>query len=166
MADRAARPRPSRTIPAHLSAPLLAWLRGQHDDGRPRTHRDAVGWMAEAHGVKVSRQAVTRVVASHAERADAIVTQALREELRDAVGPALDRLKRASRKLDAALGAEEDTKAIAIATRAQVATLSELAKLAGLSADEVTLKGSPQGLAEFLATAFHGRSDPSGPVGG
>lgn len=155
----------SRTIPPELHASLLEWLRGA-DNGRVRTHADAVEWLAEAHGVRAHRRAVGRVVASHGERADAIITQALREELRDAVGPALDRLKRASRKLDEALAGEEDTKAIAIATRAQVATLSELAKLAGLSADEVTLKGSPQGLAEFLATAFHGRSDPSGPVGG
>lgn len=155
----------SRTIPSELHAPLLEWLRGA-DGGRVRTHADAVAWLKTAHGVKTHRRAVGRVVASHSERADAIIIAALREELRDAVGPAIDRVKRASKKLDAALGAEEDTKALAVATRAQVATLAELAKLAGLSADEVTLKGSPQGLAEFLATAFHGRADPSGPMGG
>ncbi|MBL8600338.1 MAG: hypothetical protein JNK72_00295 [Myxococcales bacterium] len=138
-------------IPAHLHAPLLGWLGGAHDDGRPRTQQDGAAWLLSEHGVRVSRMAVTRLVAARHERGEALVVEALREELRDAVRPALIRVRRASKALDAALAGKTDIKTLAVATRAQVEALEALAKLAGVAAPvAVDLTSGGQTLRVYL----------------
>jgi len=124
----------SRTIPAELHAPLLAWLQGAHPDGRARTQADAAVWLASEHGVRVSRMAVTRIVASQTERGDALVVAALREELRDAVGPARTAVVKASRRLVQLLDGEEDMTAVAKGVTALTGALETLAKLGGVAA--------------------------------
>ena len=124
----------ARRIPAELHGPLLVWLQGAHPDGRSRSQADATAWLRDVHGIRVGRMAVTRLVAAHSKRGEALLVEALKGALLDAVAPALDRLRRASRQLDRAIVGEEDVKSLAVATRAQVAALDSLAKLAGVAA--------------------------------
>lgn len=147
-------PARSRTIPPVLHGPLMAFLREAGPDGKTHTIRDAAVWLADEHGIKTSPRAIARVTAIYNHQAKDLYASILRDEIRDAVGPALDRLRAASRRLGQALEGEEDVKSIALATRAQVAVFDSLAKVSGVAAAEVTLKGSPDGLAAFLATAF------------
>lgn len=136
----------SRSIPAELHAPLLAWLRAAHPDGRPRGYREAVVWLAETHNVRATRMAVCRVVADAEERGEALVIAALREELRDAVEPAKEALRRGIRKLDQLLRTEDDTGKAAQGVRALVAALETTAKLGGVAAPvavDVTSGGQP-----------------------
>lgn len=135
----------SRSIPAELHAPLLAWLRAAHPDGRPRGYREAVVWLAETHSVRATRMAVCRVVADAEERGEALVVAALREELRDAVEPIKASVMRAVKVVDGLIRTEDDTGKAASALRAQVAALEALAKLGGVAAPvavDVTSGGS------------------------
>ena len=121
-------------IPPELHAPLLAWMSSNHPDGRRPTHRDAAVWLAETYGVKVSRMSVTRLVASQSERGDAMVVAALREELRDAVGPARTAVVKASRRLVQLLDGEKDMTAVAKGVTALTGALETLARLGGVAA--------------------------------
>lgn len=124
----------SRTIPQELHGPLLEWLRGAGPDGRVHTLHEAVAWMRDVHGIRTSRRAIARVTSGYSSQAKELYASILRDEIRDAVGPALDRVRAASRRLADALDGEEDVKAIATATRAQVAVLEALAKVSGVAA--------------------------------
>lgn len=126
-------PARSRSIPTALHGPLLAFLRDAGPDGKPHTIRDASQWLADEHGIKASARAVARVTAIYNHQAKDLYASILRDEIRDAVGPALDRVRAASRRLAQALDGEEDVKAIATATRAQVAVLEALAKVSGVA---------------------------------
>lgn len=127
-------PARSRTIPPALHGPLLAFLREAGPDGKTHTIRDAAQWLADEHGIKTSARAVARVTAIYNHQAKDLYASILRDEIRDAVGPALDRLRAASRRLGQALEGEEDVKSIALATRAQVAVFDSLAKVSGVAA--------------------------------
>lgn len=157
-------------IPAHLHAPLLEWLAGAHDDGRARTQEDGAAWLAEAHGVRVSRMAVTRLVAARHERGEALVVEALRAEMRDAVEPAKDALRRGVKKLDELIRTEDDTGKAAQGVRALVAALDVAAKLGGVAAPlavDVTSGGQPlpDAYAELAASLARLAQEPdtSGP---
>lgn len=137
----------SRSIPAELHAPLLAWLDGAHPDGRPRTQADAAAWLASEHNVRVSRMAVTRLVASHSKRGEAIIVEALRERFVDAVGPLRARVTRMAAEVEEAAKAEPDTMKKAVALRAVTGALDTFAKVAGLAATKVDLTSNGKTLA-------------------
>ena len=144
-------PARSRTIPPALHGPLLAFLREAGPDGKTHTIRDAAQWLADEHGIKTSARAVARVTAIYNHQAKDLYASILRDEIRDAVGPALDRVRAASRRLAQALDGEEDVKAIATATSAQVAVLEALAKVSGVAAPvAVDLTSGGQALRVYL----------------
>jgi len=140
---------PSLTIPAHLHAPLLAWLRAPATP--PRTYRAAIAWLAETHEVKATRMAVCRVVAAAEKRGDALIVAALREELRDAVEPTKAATMRGVRTVDALLRSEDDTAKAAAGLRALTGALETLAKLGGVAAPiTVDLTSGGQTLRVYL----------------
>lgn len=144
-------PARSRTIPPALHGPLLAFLREAGPDGKTHTIRDAAQWLADEHGIKTSARAVARVTAIYNHQAKDLYASILRDEIRDAVGPALDRLRAASRRLGQALEGEDDVKSIALATRAQVAVFDSLAKVSGVAAPvAVDLTSGGQALRVYL----------------
>jgi len=113
----------------------------------------------------VARVAVTRLVASRTKEGRALIAEALREELADAVEPAKAALLRGIKKVDALLRTEEDTGKAAAGVRALVSAVDTFARLGGIAAAEVTVKGTPDGLAAFLATAFRQGDGPPPKVG-
>lgn len=114
--------------------------------GRPPTQRELAAWLGTEHDVHVSRMAVCRALAAADEKGDALIVTALREELRDAVGPAKRALMRAVKKLDDVLQTEKKPEALASGVRALSTALNTLGKLGGVAAPlsvDVTSGGQP-----------------------
>jgi len=122
-------------IPSSLHAEVIR-LRSQTnpDTGAPWTTREVSRWLLDTHGVAASRMAVTRLEAALTKRGDALIAQALRDEMRDEVGPMKARLVKASRQLAAAVASEEDTSKIAAGVRALTGVVDAFAKLGGIAA--------------------------------
>ena len=128
-------PKRRRAIPPALHAATLARLASKNDaTGKPYTTREVAAWLLEAHEVKCSHMAVVKLHAEHDKRGEALIIQALREELRDAVAPAKARLLRASKRLDVLVRTSKDPKAVAAAVNATTRALHELAHLSGVAA--------------------------------
>lgn len=127
--------RPSRTIPEHLRAAVLDQLKlADPATGKPHTTRSVAAWLGEVHGVKCSYMAVVRLRAAADERGDALIVEALRETLRDLVGPTASKLRRSLTKLDTLVRASRSVKDVAAATNAEARALREVARLGGVAA--------------------------------
>lgn len=114
--------------------------------GKPYTSRSVAAWLRSAHDVKTTYRSVLRLHAAVTERGEALIVAALREELRDAVAPALARLKRASKRLDTLAARSKSVKDLAAATNAMTRALHEVAHLGGVAAPvtvDVTSGGKP-----------------------
>lgn len=122
-------------IPASLHTEVMR-LRSQTnpDTGAPWSSREVSRWLLDTHGVKASRMAVIRLEAALTKKGEALIAQALREEMRDEVGPMKTRLVKASRHLAAAVACEEDTSKIAAGVRALTGVVDAFAKLGGIAA--------------------------------
>lgn len=149
-------------IPDELAAATLAQCKATNPaTGRTYTLREVSAWLASEHGVTASREAVRRLYHQAAERDEQLLVAALREQLRDAVAPLLMRVRRASRRLDAALASNTDPKALASGLRAATGALTAVAQLSGVAKPvslDVTSGGQPlhdarAALAEGLARA-------------
>lgn len=163
MARRAPAPRPppaplrppaklSRAIPVEHHA-LAMRLRGEVN---PATRRPWTSVEVAAHlgtlGVTCSRMAVIRLEAKLSDRGDALLVQALRDEIRDVVLPQLGRVKRAAKHLDATLRAETNVQKIAAGLRAQTVALDTAAKLSGVAKPvEIDVKSGGQPLPDAYA---------------
>jgi hypothetical protein len=125
----------SRAIPAALHAEVQR-LRSEQNPatGVTWTSRDVAAHLLAAHGVKCSHMTVIRLEAALSERGDALIVQALRDEMRDEVGPMKARLVKASKRLAEAVAGEEDTSKIAAGVRALSAVVDSFAKLGGVAA--------------------------------
>ena len=152
--------RRSCAIPDALVSETLAQLRATNPTtGRTYTLRELSAWLLQVHGVTASREAVRTLYHRSVEYDEALMVAALREELRDTVAPLLARVRRASRRLDAALAGEDDTKALASGLRAATGALTAVAQLSGVAKPvsvDVTTDGQPLSdararLAESLA---------------
>ena len=122
-------------IPSSLHAEVMR-LRSEMnpDTGAPWTSRETSRWLLDTHGVKASRMAVTRLEAALTKKGAALIAQALRDEMRDEVGPMKAKLVKASRKLALAIESEEDTGKIATGVRALTGVVDAFAKLGGIAA--------------------------------
>lgn len=137
----------SRTIPAKLHAATLERLREPNPDTlRPHTCAEVARWLDEVHGCPASRAAVQRLRASAEKHSAGQVTDALREEIAEAVGPMLARLKRTARRLDERARTETNTLKLAAATSSLARAVKELATLGGVAAPQqidLSSGGSP-----------------------
>lgn len=137
----------SRTIPAELHAAVVT--RSRENDpatGKPFTYVGIAAWLNTEHGVQASRMAVCRVLAGVHERGEELIVAALRDELRDAVGPAKRALTQAVKRLDEQLKTETKTERLASGVRALSTALGTLAKLGGVAAPvtvDLTSGGQP-----------------------
>lgn len=122
-------------IPASLHAEVMR-LRSQTnpDTGSPWSSREVSRWLLETHGLKASRMAVVRLEAALTKKGDALIAQALRDEMRDEVGPMKIRLVKSARHLAAAIACEEDTSKIAAGVRALTGVVDAFSKLGGIAA--------------------------------
>lgn len=127
--------RPSRVIPVALQGEVVEKLGSLNPaTGRPWTSREVSAWLKEAHGVKASRMSVLRVQAHASDKANALVIEAIRAELRDDVIPAREKLMRALRHLDAITRDSTSVKDVAASVSATTRALHELAHLGGVAA--------------------------------
>ena len=125
----------SRAIPTALHAEVRRLRSSQNPDtGALWTSREVAAYLFTSHGVKCSHMAVIRLEAALSDRGDALIVQALREEMRDAVGPVKARLVKASKKLADAVTSEKDTSKIAAGVRALSAVVDSFARLGGVAA--------------------------------
>lgn len=122
-------------IPSSLHAEVMR-LRSEMNPGTgtPWTTRETSRWLLDTHGVKASRMAVTRLEAALTKKGDALIAQALRDEMRDEVGPMKTRLVKSARHLAAAIACEEDTSKIAAGVRALTGVVDAFSKLGGIAA--------------------------------
>lgn len=139
--------RASRTIPATLHSVVAERLSAlDPSTGKPHTSRAVAAWLKDAHGIECSHHVVLRVAASVDAKHEARVIAALREELRDAVAPALTRLRRASKRLSHLASTSKSVKDLAAATNALTRALHEVAHLGGVASPitvDVTSNGKP-----------------------
>lgn len=137
----------SRTIPPALHAATLERLRETNPDTRrPYTCAEVARWLDEVHGCPASRAAVQRLRAAAEKHSAGQVTDALREEIAEAVAPMLARLKRTARRLDERARTETNTQKLAAATSSLTRAVKELATLGGVAAAlkvDVTTDGAP-----------------------
>lgn len=137
----------SRTIPPALHAPVLTMLGEINPDTlRPYTCAEVARWLDEAHHCPASRLAVQRLRAAAEKHTSAQVTEALRGEIADAVGPMLGRLKRTARRLEERARTEQNTQKLAAATTALTRAVHELTTLGGVAAAlkvDVSSGGAP-----------------------
>ncbi len=125
----------SRIIPASLHAATLAQLAAQNPEtGKPFTSREVAAWLFAEHQVKCSHMAVLRLFAAADAQGEQRIVAALREEVRDAVQPALKRLVRGCKALDGAIAGEKNAAKIAAGVRALTGALDSVAKLGGVAA--------------------------------
>lgn len=165
--------RPSRTIPAALHAAVVARL-GEVDPAtsKPYTSRAVAAWLQAEHRITCSHMAVLRARAAVDARGEAMLVAALREQLRDAVAPALVRLKRATKRLDTLARQSKSVKDLAAATNAMTRSLHEIAHLGGVAAPlkiDLTSGGDPldAAVARFAASlARAGVQDDAGAAAG
>jgi len=137
----------SRVIPSSYHAEIQQ-LRSQTNPatGLRWTSREVAAYLRETHGVRCSHMAVIRLEAALSEWGDALIAQALREEMRDEVGPMKARLVAASKRLADKVANEEDTSKIAAGVRALSGVVDSFAKLGGVAAPvaiDVTSGGKP-----------------------
>ena len=110
------------------------------------TLREVAEHLGKAHGVRCSRMAVLRLEAKMSERGDALIVEALRGTMLEAVGAQVARVKRAARRLDGGLAATKRVDRLAAGLRAQTVALDTLAKLSGVAKPvtvDVTTGGQP-----------------------
>jgi hypothetical protein len=139
--------RGARSIPPNLHAEVIAKLSAQDPaTGKVYTSRAVAAWLRTAHDVRCSHHAVLRVEAAASERGEQILVAALREELRDAVGPAKASVNKARRRLDELLATETDPAKVARGLSALTGALDAFTKLSGVAAPakiDVTTGGGP-----------------------
>lgn len=125
----------SRAIPANHHAEVRA-LRASVNPatGRQWTVEDVAAKLNADHGLTCSHMAVVRLEQRLDAAGEALVVQALREELRDAVGPMVAQVVDATEKLSDLCKNEPRTDRLAAGVRALTASLDTFAKLAGVAA--------------------------------
>jgi hypothetical protein len=152
----------SRAIPVAHHA-LVMRMRGEAnpDTGAQWTYDEIADHLATL-GVTCSRMAVIRLEARISKRGDALIVEALRGAMLDAVGPMRTRVVKASKHVATLIDGEEDAAKAATAMRALTGALDTLAKLAGVAAPiavdlnvdgTVTLSDARTQLAAALARA-------------
>lgn len=141
----------SRAIPAEHHALVMRLRSETHPDtGRTWTQEQVAAHLATL-GVHCSRMAVTRLEARSSERRDALIIEALRATMLDAVGPMQARVVKASKHVATLVHSEEDAAKAATAMRALTGALDTLAKLSGVAAPvamDVTVTQSPTDLSD------------------
>lgn len=137
----------SHVIPPALHAETLR-MREQIDPatGEIYTYRAIAAWLAREHGIECSHMSVIRLEGRVHKRGEALAVQALRAELRDVVGPLIERVSDATEKLSTLCEKETRTDRLASGLRALTASLDTFAKLGGVAAPmavDVTSDGKP-----------------------
>lgn len=145
------RKRPSRAIPEALHGAISAQFKAvDPSTGKPYTSRAIAAWLKTTHGIDASYRTVLRIHAATAEHGHALIVEALRAELRDAVGPAKAKLTRVLRRLDTLAARSKSVKDVAAAVNATTRALHELAHLGGVAAPlavDLTSGGQPLDIA-------------------
>jgi hypothetical protein len=160
----------SRAIPAAYHAEVQRLRSGRNPDtGVTWTSREVAAYLGATHGLRCSHMAVIRLEAALSERGDALVIEALRGTMLEAVGPQVGRLKRAAKRLDAKLRTEKNTQKVAAGVRAQATTLDTLAKISGVAKPitvDVSTGGQPLPDAYALLSAAMARLAEEPAAGG
>lgn len=145
------RKRPSRAIPEALHGAIVAQFKAVDPaTGKPYTSRAIASWLKTTHKVDASYRTLLRIHAAATEHGDALIVEALRAELRDAVGPAKAKLGRALRRLDTLTSKSKSVKDVSAAVNATTRALHELAHLGGVAAPlavDLTSGGQPLDIA-------------------
>ena len=140
------KPRGSRAIPSSLHGAVVTRLAEKSPSGKPYTAQEVATWLQTEHGVTASRMSVLRLHAAVDAKGAALLVEALRATLRDSVGPALARVRRGARRVDALLSKERNTQKAAAGLSALTRALHEIATLGGVAAPiavDHTTNGQP-----------------------
>jgi hypothetical protein len=158
MSKRRAPQRPSRhlsrTIPAALHDATLARSKELNPDtAKPYTAAEVAAWLREQHKCNASARAVFRLRATEGKWSEAQFAAALREDLRELVGPLIAQVRRSSNVLGTLTRKTRSTKDAAAALSAHARALKGVAELAGIAAPtQVDLTSGGQPLTFYLPT--------------
>lgn len=160
----------SRAIPAAYHAEVQR-LRSERnpDTGFTWTSREVAAHLLATYGVRCSHMAVLRLEAALSDRGDALLVEALRGTMLEAVGPQVGRLQRAAKRLDASLRTSRRADRLAAGLRAQTVALDTLAKISGVAKPitvDVSTGGQPLPDAYALLSAAMARLAEEPAAGG
>lgn len=173
--------RRSCRIPDELAPAVIAQCAATNPaTSRTYTYHEVSVWLLTEHGITASREAVRRLHRRTLEHDEQRLVAALRDELREQVAPAIQRLRIAARRLSQMVDGETNTQKVAAGVRALTGALDTFAKLSGVAkpvAVDVTTNGQPlhdaraalaEGLARAALAAAEGRAGeaPRGPFPG